>query len=152
MPRRERVYDLGRSAHHVAGRGHLVGPGLERRGIHHGDATLGALEIEVADVGRLADGEDDRVRIEPLDFRLVELGREALLAVEEENGIELAALRADAITRCIARDPKLARDFIDAQFDGEDQKVDWEPEMWLGINHEAFKQRAERREKDGRGK
>jgi hypothetical protein len=104
--------------------------------------------------------------------------REALLAVEEVNGIELAALRADAIARCIARDPKLARDFIDAEFDGEDQKVDWEPEMWLGINYEQFaavddrterqlrailapgqierlpalRQRAERREKDGRAK
>jgi hypothetical protein len=64
--------------------------------------------------------------------------REALLAVESANRIEITALRRDAIARCIARDPKLARKFIDAKFGGDKQRVEWEPEMWLGINYEAF--------------
>jgi hypothetical protein len=64
--------------------------------------------------------------------------REALLAVESANRIEITALRRDAIAKCIARDPKLARKFIDAEFGGDKQRVEWEPEMWLGINYEAF--------------
>jgi len=64
--------------------------------------------------------------------------REALLAVETANRIEFMALRRDAIAKCIARDPKLARAFIDAEFGGDEKEVEWIPEMWLGINHEAF--------------
>jgi hypothetical protein len=64
--------------------------------------------------------------------------REALLAVETANRVELAALRADAISKRIARDPRLAREFIDAEFGRDDRKIDWKPEMWLGINYEAF--------------
>ena len=52
--------------------------------------------------------------------------------------VEITATRRDAIAKCIARDPKLARDFIDAEFGGDDQEVEWRPEMWLGINYEAF--------------
>ncbi|MHC5047849.1 MAG: hypothetical protein ACYTGY_15025 [Planctomycetota bacterium] len=64
--------------------------------------------------------------------------REALLAVETANNIEITALRRDAIAKCIARDPKLAREFIDAELGGDEKEVQWIPEMWLGINHEAF--------------
>ena len=64
--------------------------------------------------------------------------REALLAVETANNIEITALRRDAIAKCIARDPKLAREFIDAELGGDEKEVQWIPEMWLGITHEAF--------------
>ena len=64
--------------------------------------------------------------------------RDALLAIESENSLEFAALRNDAIIKCIARDPKLSRDFIDAEFDRNGKQMDWNPELWLGINYEAF--------------
>ncbi|MHC4129811.1 MAG: coiled-coil domain-containing protein, partial [Planctomycetota bacterium] len=64
--------------------------------------------------------------------------REALLAVETANTIEITALRRDALAKRIARDPKLAREFIEAEFGGEEREVQWHPEMWLGINYEAF--------------
>jgi hypothetical protein len=64
--------------------------------------------------------------------------RDALLAVESANSIEFTALRRDAIAKCIARDPKLAREFIDAELGGDDKEVEWKPVMWFGINYEAF--------------
>jgi hypothetical protein len=64
--------------------------------------------------------------------------REALLGVETANRLEITALRRDAIAKCIARDPKLAREFIDAELAGDGKEVEWVPDMWLGINHEAF--------------
>jgi hypothetical protein len=45
--------------------------------------------------------------------------REALLAVETANTIEITALRRDALAKRIARDPKLAREFIEAEFGGD---------------------------------
>lgn len=80
------------------------------------------------------------LQLESLD----ENTRDVLLAIQTQIRSELAALRTDAVARSMARDPKLARDAIDRAFGGNDEPLDWEPEMWLGHHHEGYESIDER--------
>ncbi|MHC4427117.1 MAG: hypothetical protein ACYS0D_00740, partial [Planctomycetota bacterium] len=64
--------------------------------------------------------------------------RETLVAFEKGVSIELRALRADAIAKRVRRDPRFAREQIDARFGATERKIEYSPELWLGVNYEAF--------------
>ena len=61
---------------------------------------------------------------------------EALLLLDAEIASELEALRTTAIDQRIQRDPKLARDFIEAEF--EDAEIEFDDNMWREVEYAAF--------------
>jgi hypothetical protein len=65
--------------------------------------------------------------------------RGGLLAIETETSAQLRTLRADAIAKRIERDPRLAREQIDARFRANRKEKIWfTAEQLLGFNHAAF--------------
>ncbi|MHC4809213.1 MAG: coiled-coil domain-containing protein [Planctomycetota bacterium] len=61
---------------------------------------------------------------------------EALVELDTHVGAELDILRTSAIEKRIRRDPKLAREFIAAEFEGEE--IDFDDDIWREVDYEAF--------------
>lgn len=61
---------------------------------------------------------------------------EALVELDANVRAELDILRTAAIEKRIRRDPKLAREFIEAEFEGKE--VDFDDDIWREADYEAF--------------
>ena len=66
--------------------------------------------------------------------------RDAITAAAEVMTIELEHTRSDALCNGIAKEPEAARQRIEQRFkeQGQGQKQDFDPALWLGYRHEAF--------------
>lgn len=79
----------------------------------------------------------ERALASALDLEELDDGaRETLRGVHSDVAIELTTLRGAAIAKRIARDPRLARDFIDSELEGIDMKFD--DDVWREPGHAAF--------------
>lgn len=72
------------------------------------------------------------IKLEPLG----ETRHETIETLRTQTATELAAVRDAAIRKRIARDPELARDFIDAEFAGVKPELD--DDVWREIDYRAF--------------
>ncbi len=61
---------------------------------------------------------------------------EALVELDTDVGAALDVLRTSAIEKRIRHDPKLAREFIAAEFEGEE--IDFDHDIWREVDYEAF--------------